>query len=177
MTIFFAFLDLKIHRPGSISRTSSTEESSNFNEDYAEIVDEEADYSSPSRDFEINRECVNLSEILGQGQFGDVYGGLYSHPSGTDIPVAVKTCKLEAGEGTAEKILEEARKSIYINPVDNLEQLCNETAFSCFGRNENFGSSSFVFNIQMISTETLSNFGYGRITFKTRISTEISLHR
>jgi hypothetical protein len=49
-----------------------------------------------------------LSEILGQGQFGDVYGGHYAHPCGTDIPVAVKTCKLEAGEGTAEKILEEA---------------------------------------------------------------------
>ena len=48
-------------------------------------------------------------EILGQGQFGDVYGGLYSHANGTDIPVAVKTCKLEAEEGTAEKILEEAR--------------------------------------------------------------------
>ena len=51
-----------------------------------------------------------MSEILGQGQFGDVYGGHYAHPCGTDIPVAVKTCKLEAGEGTAEKILEEACK-------------------------------------------------------------------
>ena len=51
-----------------------------------------------------------MSEILGQGQFGNVYGGHYAHPCGTDIPVAVKTCKLEAGEGTAEKILEEACK-------------------------------------------------------------------
>ena len=59
------------------------------------------------------RDCVDLSEILGQGQFGDVYGGHYAHPCGTDIPVAVKTCKLEAGEGTAEKILEEACKFIY----------------------------------------------------------------
>ena len=54
-----------------------------------------------------------MSEILGQGQFGDVYGGHYAHPCGTDIPVAVKTCKLEAGEGTAEKILEEACKFIH----------------------------------------------------------------
>ena len=94
-----------------ISRASSGDESSPFYEDYAEIVDEEsADYSSPSKDFELNRDSVDLSEILGQGQFGDVYGGHYSHPCGTDIPVAVKTCKLEAGEGTAEKILEEACK-------------------------------------------------------------------
>ena len=50
------------------------------------IVDEtEGDYSSPSRDFELDRDCVHLSEILGQGQFGDVYGGLYSHANGTNI--------------------------------------------------------------------------------------------
>ena len=92
----------------SVSRTSSN--SSPFHEDYAEIVDEDADYSSPSRDFELDRECVHLSQILGQGQFGDVYGGFYSHPNGgqDDIHVAVKTCKLEADESTAEKILEEA---------------------------------------------------------------------
>ena len=89
-------------------------ESNSSHDDYAEIVDEEADYSSPSRDFELDRDCVDLREILGQGQFGDVYGGLYSHPNGTDIPVAVKTCKLEADEGTAEKILEEARKYYFI---------------------------------------------------------------
>ena len=98
-------------RSQSMSRTSSGGESP-FYEDYAEIVDEEsADYSSPSKDLELNRDCVNLREILGQGQFGDVYGGHYSHPCGTDTPVAVKTCKLEAGYGTAEKILEEACKT------------------------------------------------------------------
>ena len=58
-----------------------------------------------------------MSEILGQGQFGDVYGGHYAHPCGTDIPVAVKTCKLEAGEGTAEKILEEACEFIFTSLI------------------------------------------------------------
>ena len=91
------------------------ESNSSLHDDYAEIVDEtEGDYSSPSRDFELDRDCVHLSEILGQGQFGDVYGGLYSHANGTDIPVAVKTCKLEAEEGTAEKILEEARNYTFL---------------------------------------------------------------
>ena len=100
----------KLPKSRSVSRTSST--SGPFHQDYAEIVDEDADYSSPSRDFELDRECVHLSQILGQGQFGDVYGGFYSHPTGgqDDIHVAVKTCKLEADESTAEKILEEACK-------------------------------------------------------------------
>ena len=99
----------KLPKSRSVSRTSST--SGPFHQDYAEIVDEDADYSSPSRDFELDRECVHLSQILGQGQFGDVYGGFYSHPTGQDdIHVAVKTCKLEADESTAEKILEEACK-------------------------------------------------------------------
>ena len=99
----------KLPKSRSVSRTSSN--SSPFHQDYAEIVDEDADYSSPSRDFELDRECVHLSQILGQGQFGDVYGGFYSHPTGQDdIHVAVKTCKLEADESTAEKILEEACK-------------------------------------------------------------------
>ena len=40
-------------------------ESNSSHDDYAEIVDEEADYSSPSRDFELDRDCVDLREILG----------------------------------------------------------------------------------------------------------------
>ena len=44
-------------RSQSMSRTSSGSGESPFYEDYAEIVDdpESADYSSPSRDFELNR--------------------------------------------------------------------------------------------------------------------------
>ena len=53
-------------------------------------------------------------ETLGQGQFGDVYGGLYSPPNGTEIQVAVKTCKNAADDSTAEKILEEACKAALI---------------------------------------------------------------
>ena len=35
-------------------------------EDYAEIVDEEGDYSSPARDYELDRARIDLSEIIGQ---------------------------------------------------------------------------------------------------------------
>ena len=34
-------------------------------EDYAEIVDEEGDYSSPARDYELERTRIDLSEIIG----------------------------------------------------------------------------------------------------------------
>ena len=62
--LFYTFLDgshsfdkLGRSRSQSMSRTSSGSGESPFYEDYAEIVDdpESADYSSPSRDFELNR--------------------------------------------------------------------------------------------------------------------------
>ena len=64
VVILLGFLDgshsfdkLGRSRSQSMSRTSSGSGESPFYEDYAEIVDdpESADYSSPSRDFELNR--------------------------------------------------------------------------------------------------------------------------
>eukprot|EP00096_Caligus_rogercresseyi_P011337 TRINITY_DN4430_c0_g1_i1.p1 TRINITY_DN4430_c0_g1~~TRINITY_DN4430_c0_g1_i1.p1 ORF type:complete len:998 (-),score=345.77 TRINITY_DN4430_c0_g1_i1:144-3137(-) len=77
-------------------------------EDYSEILDEEecGDYSSPSRDYEIPRSRLELQDIIGEGQFGDVHRGIYSR-SGEEICVAVKTCKV-AGGNMADKFLEEA---------------------------------------------------------------------
>jgi focal adhesion kinase 1 len=92
-------------------------------EDYAEIVEnEEGDYSSPARDYEIDRSRVELHEIIGEGQFGDVHKGVYNVPSHQisqsnlnnpdaakgHLPIAVKTCKVEGRESMAEKFLEEA---------------------------------------------------------------------
>ncbi len=82
-------------------------------EDYAEIVDEEdADYSSPTRDFELDRSRVDLTEIIGEGQFGDVYRGVYTPASAglESVPVAVKTCKIDQDGSMADKFLEEACK-------------------------------------------------------------------
>ena len=53
----------KLARSQSVSRTSSAGDSP-FYEDYAEIVDEEADYSSPSRDFELGKKPNNFGMIL-----------------------------------------------------------------------------------------------------------------
>ncbi|XP_076440427.1 focal adhesion kinase 1-like isoform X3 [Babylonia areolata] len=89
--------------------------------DYAEIVEEEGDYSTPdglpnsrvlsrekSRDYEIQRDHIKLVEILGEGQFGDVYKGMFFDREGMQVPVAVKTCKETSEETMTEKFLEEA---------------------------------------------------------------------
>merc|ERR1719445_869896 len=78
-------------------------------EDYAEIVDEEGDYSSPAKDYELDRQKIELSEIIGEGQFGDVHKGVFKQPQNSDaVNVAVKTCKVETDANMAEKFLEEA---------------------------------------------------------------------
>lgn len=77
-----------------------------LSEDYAEIV-EEGDYSVPAvKDYELDRNQIELGEILGEGQFGDVHKGLVRTKDGHSVPVAVKTCKGDAD--TTEKFLEEA---------------------------------------------------------------------
>ncbi|XP_026668383.1 protein-tyrosine kinase 2-beta isoform X2 [Ceratina calcarata] len=80
-----------------------------LSEDYAEIVDEEGDYSTPTtRNYEIVRNQVELGEIIGEGQFGNVHKGSYKGRDNQLTPVAVKTCKVDADSATAEKFLEEA---------------------------------------------------------------------
>ncbi|XP_064075115.1 focal adhesion kinase 1 [Vanessa tameamea] len=91
-----------------------------LSEDYAEIVDDDADYSTPAvRDYELVRNQIELTGIIGEGQFGDVHKGTCRvsgaprgprRARGADcvLPVAVKTCKLDADLDTAEKFLEEA---------------------------------------------------------------------
>lgn len=112
-----------------------------LSEDYADLAlqDEEGDYSTPAtRNYELDRTQITLSEIIGVGQFGDVHIGtcrikknatpLKPVRKPTDaneidalsyenqeenksvIHVAVKTCKGDADLATAEKFLEEACK-------------------------------------------------------------------
>ncbi|XP_035706002.1 focal adhesion kinase 1 isoform X8 [Folsomia candida] len=77
--------------------------------DYAEIVDEDGDYSVPAtHDYELNRMNVELGDIIGQGQFGDVHQGIYHTKDNEQVPVAVKTCKLDADSATTDRFLEEA---------------------------------------------------------------------
>ncbi|XP_059088265.1 focal adhesion kinase 1-like isoform X7 [Tigriopus californicus] len=87
--------------PGISGRTILTE-------DYAEIVDEEGDYSSPTRDFELDRSRVELLDTIGEGQFGDVHKGSYLQMDSSRIPIAVKTCKVEGDQVMMDKFWQEA---------------------------------------------------------------------
>ena len=72
-------------------------------------MDEEGDYSSPAKDYELERQKIELKEIIGEGQFGDVHKGVFKPTGATEsVNIAVKTCKVETDASTAEKFLEEA---------------------------------------------------------------------
>ncbi|KAJ4927646.1 hypothetical protein JOQ06_015453 [Pogonophryne albipinna] len=85
-------------------------------DDYAEIVDEEDTYTMPSisygvveaRDYEIQRDRIELGRCIGEGQFGDVHQGVYNSPDHPDLAVAIKTCKNCTSDSVREKFLQEA---------------------------------------------------------------------
>ncbi|XP_077598933.1 protein tyrosine kinase 2aa isoform X4 [Stigmatopora nigra] len=78
-------------------------------DDYAEIVDEEDTYTMPStRDYEIQRDRIELGRCIGEGQFGDVHQGVYNIPDKPALAVAIKTCKNCTSDSVREKFLQEA---------------------------------------------------------------------
>ncbi|XP_046886903.1 focal adhesion kinase 1 isoform X6 [Hypomesus transpacificus] len=78
-------------------------------DDYAEIIDEEDTYTMPStRDYEIQRDRIELGRCIGEGQFGDVHQGVYMSPENPALSVAVKTCKNSTSDSVREKFLQEA---------------------------------------------------------------------
>nr|XP_011413792.2 focal adhesion kinase 1 isoform X9 [Crassostrea gigas] len=113
--------------------------------DYAEIVEDEGDYSTPagplgsrrrkkrveeySRNFELKRENIKLLEVLGEGQFGDVFKGLFTDKDGVQSAVAVKTCKEDNEDSMMEKFLEEALiMQQFDHPhIIHLVGICSET--------------------------------------------------
>lgn len=68
-----------------------------------------------AKNYELDRSRIELGEILGEGQFGDVHNGTFVGKDGNLVPVAVKTCKGDADLATTEKFLEEACESILPN--------------------------------------------------------------
>uniref|UniRef100_A0A8C4SV41 non-specific protein-tyrosine kinase n=1 Tax=Erpetoichthys calabaricus TaxID=27687 RepID=A0A8C4SV41_ERPCA len=78
-------------------------------DDYAEIIDEEDTYTMPSsKDYEIQRERIELGRCIGEGQFGDVHQGVYISPENPTMSVAIKTCKNCTSDSVREKFLQEA---------------------------------------------------------------------
>ncbi|XP_054984267.1 focal adhesion kinase 1 isoform X3 [Sorex araneus] len=92
------------HEPPSADEISGDE-----TDDYAEIIDEEETYTMPStRDYEIQRERIELGRCIGEGQFGDVHQGVYMSPENPALAVAIKTCKNCTSDSVREKFLQEA---------------------------------------------------------------------
>uniref|UniRef100_A0A669PBF4 Focal adhesion kinase 1 n=1 Tax=Phasianus colchicus TaxID=9054 RepID=A0A669PBF4_PHACC len=92
-------------KQGVRSHTVSVSET----DDYAEIIDEEDTYTMPStRDYEIQRERIELGRCIGEGQFGDVHQGIYMSPENPAMAVAIKTCKNCTSDSVREKFLQEA---------------------------------------------------------------------
>lgn len=66
--------------------------------------------------YELFRDQVELGEIIGEGQFGDVHKGIChmrsskNTPTSNTVAVAIKTCKPDADMATTDKFLEEACK-------------------------------------------------------------------
>ncbi|XP_032875790.1 focal adhesion kinase 1 isoform X15 [Amblyraja radiata] len=96
--------------------TTKDELSGDETDDYAEIIDEEDTYTMPSksygideaRDYEIQRERIELGRCIGEGQFGDVHQGIYMTPENSAMAVAIKTCKNCTSDSVREKFLQEA---------------------------------------------------------------------
>ncbi|XP_030002622.1 LOW QUALITY PROTEIN: focal adhesion kinase 1-like [Sphaeramia orbicularis] len=107
---------LEAVRSGVRAISVSEELSGDETDDYAEIVDEEDTYTMPSmnygvveaRDYEIQRERIELGRCIGEGQFGDVHQGVYSYPDKAALPVAIKTCNNCTSDSVREKFLQEA---------------------------------------------------------------------
>uniref|UniRef100_UPI003AAD4D6C protein tyrosine kinase 2aa isoform X4 n=1 Tax=Centroberyx gerrardi TaxID=166262 RepID=UPI003AAD4D6C len=108
---------LEAVRSGGVRTISVSEDlSGDETDDYAEIVDEEDTYTMPSmsygvveaRDYEIQRERIELGRCIGEGQFGDVHQGVYTSPDKPALSVAIKTCKNCTSDSVREKFLQEA---------------------------------------------------------------------
>lgn len=128
-------LEKKMIRDNSQEMFESLPKIPMLSEDYSELhgmlpeVDEEGDYSTPTaKNYELHRSQIVHSEIIGVGQFGDVYIGsckIMRSASKKDptnvredvVAVAIKTCKADVDLKTSEKFLEEACKFSGINFV------------------------------------------------------------
>ncbi|CAF3391796.1 unnamed protein product [Rotaria sp. Silwood1] len=66
--------------------------------DYADVL---------SSDYQIDRQQIQVIELLGDGQFGEVYQGILKTDQQSEINVAIKTCKMQDAT-TTETFLDEA---------------------------------------------------------------------
>uniref|UniRef100_A0A8C2A2B6 non-specific protein-tyrosine kinase n=1 Tax=Cyprinus carpio TaxID=7962 RepID=A0A8C2A2B6_CYPCA len=131
-------------------------------DDYAEIIDEEDTYTMPStRDYEIQRDRIELGRCIGEGQFGDVHQGIYICPENPALSVAIKTCKNCTSDSVREKFLQEACECQITDtqqPVTALHYLCrSHGCLRSFLQIRKYSldlASLILFSYQLMSTFT-----------------------
>ncbi|XP_046384300.1 tyrosine-protein kinase Shark isoform X2 [Ischnura elegans] len=67
-----------------------------------------ASHGSPIDEVNIPREYLSLGPVIGEGEFGSVYQGVYRPPNGMEMEVAVKTLHSEHVSSNREEFLREA---------------------------------------------------------------------
>ncbi|XP_023933650.1 focal adhesion kinase 1 isoform X1 [Lingula anatina] len=172
----------------SVRRTSSRKGNSgpgspsDFS-DYAEIVEEDDDYSTPGskEDWEISRDHFDLGEILGEGQFGDVHKGKYKDKDNQVIPVAIKTCKIDNEDCMAEKFLEEAYiMQQFDHPhIVKLIGICSESPIWIVMELAKHGEMRAYLqsNKHMLSLATLIMYAYQLSTALSYLESKKFVHR
>ncbi|CAI4227642.1 unnamed protein product [Auanema sp. JU1783] len=80
-------------------------------------------------DLRIKRENVTLKELLGGGQFGNVYKGILTEPHGRTSTVAIKVCKLENEPADTQLVLQESHlmKSLRHEHIISLVGVCMDS--------------------------------------------------
>uniref|UniRef100_A0A915BVR5 receptor protein-tyrosine kinase n=2 Tax=Parascaris univalens TaxID=6257 RepID=A0A915BVR5_PARUN len=76
----------------------------------------------------IDRSRVCLEELLGDGQFGNVYRGTYTHEDDDVQAVAIKVCKVDSEPSEVQNFLEEAlvMRQFHHSHIIKLIGICNE---------------------------------------------------
>ncbi|CAF4019987.1 unnamed protein product [Rotaria sordida] len=94
-------------------------------DDYYDLSGDYADVLSS--DYQIDRKQIQLIELLGDGQFGEVYRGILKTDQQSEINVAIKTCKIQ-DVTTTETFLDEAyvMQKFYHPHIIKLIGVCTE---------------------------------------------------
>ncbi|CAF4235878.1 unnamed protein product, partial [Rotaria sp. Silwood2] len=79
-------------------QTDDDDDDDDSSGDYADVL---------SSHYQIDRKQIQMIELLGDGQFGEVYRGILKTDQQSEIDVAIKTCKMQDAT-TTETFLDEA---------------------------------------------------------------------
>ncbi|CAL4066426.1 unnamed protein product [Meganyctiphanes norvegica] len=151
-------------------------------EDYAEIVDDEGDYSTPAtKDYELERTNIDVGEIIGEGQFGDVHTGMYKSRDGSHVHVAIKTCKVESEGSMTEKFLEEAliMQMFDHNHIIKLIGICSDSPIWIVMELARFGEMRAYLqnNKERLSLATLVLYAHQLSTALSYLESKKFVHR